>query len=100
MTFDMRGPGWLDTAGAPVFPHYEEPGDESRALLVRKTFLQNFLVEHSLELVVWHWYERMQLRDDYHQGKHPYVESSVIARLGADMKIGQGTPQRAERDLE
>jgi hypothetical protein len=53
---------------------------------VRKSFLQNFLMEHNLELIVWHWYERMQLRDDYHKGQHLYVESSVM-RLGADMKI-------------
>ncbi len=83
-----------------MFTHYEQLGNDSRAILVRKAFLQNFLMEHDLELIVWHWYERMQLRDDYHQGQHPYVESSVIARLGADMKIRQGTPQRTERDLE
>ncbi|MFF8444117.1 hypothetical protein ACF07U_25025 [Streptomyces californicus] len=100
LTFDMRGPSWLDTVGAPMFTYYEEPEDASRALLVRKPFLQKFLVEHNLELVVWHWYERMQLRDDYHQGQHPYVESNVIARLGADMNVRQGTPQRTERDLE
>ncbi|WP_425245522.1 hypothetical protein [Streptomyces sp. NEAU-NA10] len=93
-------PSWLDSAGAPMFTHYEQLGNDSRAILVRKAFLQNFLMEHDLELIVWHWYERMQLRDDYHQGQHPYVESSVIARLGADMKIRQGTPQRTERDLE
>ncbi|WP_439812347.1 hypothetical protein [Streptomyces sp. P9-2] len=100
LTFDMRGPSWLDSAGAPMFTHYEQLGNDSRAILVRKSFLQNFLMERDLELIVWHWYERMQLRDDYHQGQHPYVESSVIARLGADMKIRHGTPQRTERDLE
>jgi len=99
LTFDMRGPGWLDATGAPIFTYYEEAGSDSRALLVRKSFLRDFLVEHKLELIVLHWFERMQLHDD-HRGMHPFVESSVDARLTAGMTILQGTPRRTERDLD
>lgn len=67
---------------------------------MRKSFLRDFLVEHKLELIVLHWYQRMQLRDDYYRGKHPFVESSIGARLTAGMKIYQGAPRRTERDLD
>ncbi|MGH3766387.1 MAG: hypothetical protein ACRDTX_14765 [Pseudonocardiaceae bacterium] len=100
LTFDMRGPSWLDATGAPIFTYYEEAGNDSRTFLVRKSFLRDFLVEHKLELIVLHWYQRMQLRDDYHRGKHPYVESSIDARLTAGMKIYQGAPRRTERGLD
>jgi hypothetical protein len=100
LTFDMRGPSWLDATGAPIFTYYEKPGDNSRALLVKKPFFRDFLVEHQLELIVLHWYERMQLRNDYHRGKHPFIESSTDARLTATMKIYQGAPRRTERDLD
>ncbi|ARF75931.1 hypothetical protein B7C62_29435 [Kitasatospora albolonga] len=99
LTFDMRGPSWLDAAGVPVFTYYEEPGDNSRAFLTRKSFLRDFLAQHGLELVVWHWYERMRVRSDDHRGSHPYVESSLVARLTADMQIHPGPPRRVERDL-
>lgn len=35
LSFDMRGPGWLDADGTPVFTYFEEPGNASRALLPR-----------------------------------------------------------------
>jgi hypothetical protein len=79
LTFDLRGPSWLDATGTPIFTYYEEVGNDSRALL-RKSFLRDFLVEHKLELIVLHWYERMQLRNDYYRGKHPFVESSIDGR--------------------
>jgi hypothetical protein len=98
LTFDMRGPSWLDATGAPVFTYYEEEGNESRALLVRASFLRDLLAEHKLELIVVHWFERMQLSDD-HSDEHPFVESSVAARLTAELAIREGKPRRRERDL-
>jgi hypothetical protein len=98
LTFDIRGPSWLDGAGIPVFTYYEEPGNDSRALLVRASFLQDFLAEQKLELIMLHWFERMQLSDDY-EGKQPYVESRINARVASDLATQQGEPKRTERDL-
>lgn len=99
LTFDMGGPSWLDESGIAVFANYKNTQDDSRALLVRKTFLQAFLKEHKLELIAFHWFERMQIKDDY-SGENPYVEMSVSARLTASLAVHQGTPRRTERDLE
>lgn len=97
LTFDMRGPSWLDASGAPVFTYYEEAGNDSYALLVKASFLRAFLAGHKLELIMLHWFDRMQLSDDF-RGEHPYVESSIEARLTADLAIRQGAPRRTERN--
>ncbi|MER5261548.1 hypothetical protein ABTZ99_05615 [Actinosynnema sp. NPDC002837] len=99
LTFDMRGPSWLDAEGAPVFTYYEQGENDSRALLARASYLREFLAEDKLELIVLHWFERMELSGD-HRGKHPFVESSVDALLTSDLVILEGTPRREERDLD
>jgi len=98
LSFDMRGPSWLDADGTPVFTYYEEPGNSSRALLVRATFLREFLTIHKLELVVLHWFQRLEL-SERHNGKHPQVQSSIEARLGPDLAVRAGKPRREEHDL-
>ncbi|MET4095818.1 hypothetical protein [Arthrobacter sp. UYCu712] len=98
LTFDMRGPSWLNAAGIPVFTYYEEEGNNSHALLVRASFLRNFLTTHKLALIVLHWFDRMELKED-HSGSHPYAESRIHARMSADLKIFEGTPRRSGRDL-
>ncbi|MEV6871461.1 ATP-binding protein [Amycolatopsis sp. NPDC051128] len=98
LSFDMRGPSWLDAGGAPVFTYYEEEGNGSRALLVRATFLREFLTTHKLDLVALHWFERMELSDN-HDGKHPYVESTSDARLASDLTMHIDKERRTERDL-
>jgi hypothetical protein len=99
LSFDMRGPSWLDASGAPMFTYYEESGNGSHALLVRATFLRDFLTAHQLELVVLYWFERMELNNQYGR-KHPQVSATTSARLAADLKLHAGTPTRSEDDLD
>jgi hypothetical protein len=98
LSFDMRGPSWRDADGNPVFTYYQEPGNESRALLVRAAFLREFLTAHKLELVALHWFERMEL-SDRHDGKHPQIDATTNARLASDLSIHADKPIRTERDF-
>ena len=98
LSFDMSGPSWLDADGTPVFTYYEEPGNGSRALLVRATFLREFLTTHKLELVALHWFQRMEL-SERRDGKHPQVQSATEARLSPDLAVYEGKPRREEHDL-
>jgi hypothetical protein len=43
LSFDLRGPSWLDPAGRPAFTYYKVDGNDSTALLARTTFLRKFL---------------------------------------------------------
>jgi hypothetical protein len=81
-----------------VFTYYEKPGNDSRALLVLAAFLGEFLAAQKLELVVLHWFQRMELSDRY-DGKHPQVESAIEARVGANLTIHNGNARRREHDL-
>lgn len=98
LSFDMRGPSWLDADGHPIFTYYEEEGNGSRALLIRATFLREFLTTHKLELVALHWFERMELSDE-HDRKHPQVQSSTDAMLAPDLTLRTENQRRTERDL-
>ena len=98
LSFDMRGPSWLNADRAPVFSYYEEPGNESRALLVRADFLEEFLAVQKLELVALQWFERMELSDTYDR-KHPQVHSATEARVSANLTIHTGKARRREHDL-
>ena len=98
LSSEMHGPSWLDAGGTPVFTYHEEPGNDSRALLVRTTFLREFLAAPKLELIVLHWFQRMELNDK-HDRKYPEVQATTEARLGSDFTVRTGKPQRSERDL-
>ncbi|MFI7024752.1 hypothetical protein ACIBMZ_18745 [Micromonospora sp. NPDC049900] len=100
LTFDMRGPSWLDIQESPVFTFYQEPGSSNRALLVRASYLREVLAERDLALIVLHAFERMELKDDYdHDGPFPSISASVEARLGSDLTVHTGRPRREERDV-
>jgi hypothetical protein len=98
LSFDMQGPSWLDVDGKPMFTYHEEPGNDSRGLLVRATFLREVLAAQKLDLVVLHWFQRMELSERY-DGKHPQVQSSTEARVAADLVIRGGKRRRSEHDL-
>ncbi len=98
LNFDMAGPSWLNMDGEPTFTFYTEEGTDSRALLVRAAFLQEFLKKHGLSLILLHWFERMELKDDY-TDSNPYIESETAACLSSTLSIVEGAPRRTERNL-
>jgi hypothetical protein len=99
LSFDMRGPSWLNAGGTPVFTYYEEPGNSSHALLARASFLQDFLTAYQLELVVLHWFERMELSSE-HDRKHPQISARTNARVTANLKLHTNAPKRSEHNLD
>lgn len=56
-----------------------------------------FLAAQKLELVVLHWFQRMELSDRY-DGKQPQVESAIEARVSANLTIHTGNASRCEHD--
>jgi hypothetical protein len=98
LSLDMRGPSWLAADGAPVFTYYEEDGNDSTALLVRASFLQEFLAAHQLELIVLHWFDRMEHTTERDR-KHPQVQVATESRLEPNLTIRAGEPRRTEHDL-
>lgn len=98
LSFDLRGPSWLDTAGKPVFTYYTESGSDSTALLVKATFLREFLPVQKLQLVALHWFDRIELTSE-HDRKHPQVQVATEARLTPALVVHAGEPRRDEHDL-
>lgn len=98
LELDMRGPSWRDAAGEIVFSHYEEQDDDSCALLVKASFLREFLTAHKLVLIAMHWFERLEMSDNNY-GAHPSVESSIDAFLSADLEVHEEAPRRVMRDF-
>jgi len=96
LSLDMRGPSWLDTEGVPIFTFYEEPGNDSYALLVRQAFLRDFLANQELELVVHHWFQRMKLSDIAE--RDPFIQSEADAWFGPDLALHEVAPRRTEYD--
>ena len=94
LSFDMSGPSWLDAAGVPIFTFYEEAGNDSYSLLVRRAFLRDFLSEQKLELVVQHWFQRMKLSDT--SERQPLIQSSTDAWLASDLGIHESASRREE----
>jgi hypothetical protein len=98
LSFDLRGPSWLDTAGKPVFTYYKEDDSDITALLVRATFLREFLPAQKLQLVALHWFDRIDLTNE-HDRKHPQIQVTTEARLTPALVVYTGEPRRDEHDL-
>lgn len=96
LAFDMHGPSWLDASGSLIFAYYEEPGDDSHALLVRASYLRDFLAEHDMELLSMIWLERMELKDHYGRND-PHLDWTVEVWLDKDLVIHQGRQHRDQR---
>jgi len=70
-----------------AFTNYgNEDVDRRRALLVRDTWLQSFLKQHNLELLVAKWFER-RLLDGDRTGRHPSEEVYSAARIDAELNV-------------
>lgn len=96
LVFDDKGPCWLDAKGKIVFTSTgSEIGWRNRALLVRSSWLQEFLVKHSLEIVIGSWFERCYL-DAEQTRTHRYENVYSAARVDAKMKIHLAEPIRTE----
>lgn len=101
LSFEQQGPSWLDSTKTLAFTNYQDNKGPSHGFLVRGAFLQKFLADHDLELVISHWLERMELKSDYADNElHPRVEVQTAARLDKNLKLHCAEPKRTERDLD
>ncbi|GAC1381859.1 MAG: hypothetical protein NVSMB48_10760 [Marmoricola sp.] len=92
LSFDTRGPCWLDASGTPVFTNHQIPGSNNRAFLVRASFLREFMAKHGLALVVTLWFERFLIDGD-HTSVRPRLEVSSEGMLDSDLRL-LAEPQR------
>ena len=60
--------------------------------------MREFLAAQKLELIVLHWFRRIELTSDWN-GEHPMAESSIDAWLAPDLTIREGEPRRTEHHL-
>jgi hypothetical protein len=97
LLLDERGPSWRDAAGVIVFTNYRDrSADRRTALLVRGSWLQTFLRQHNLELLVASWFER-RLLDGDHRQRHPSQDVYSAARIDADLNITVADQVRERR---
>lgn len=100
LDFDVRGPSWFDETGVAVFTNYRDADGPGHGFLVRASYLQSFLEEHNFELLVIHWFERIEIKEDYADDElHPRVEVHSVARIDKRLRVRSAEPKRTERDL-
>lgn len=97
LSFDLRGPSWLDSTGNPVFTNYTVQGTDAEALLVRASFLREFMKTHDVELVATLWFQRMLLDGDHEA--NPYMDANSEGWFGADMVLHEGMLRRDVRNV-
>jgi hypothetical protein len=97
LLLDEHGPCWLDAQGMVVFTNVGDNSDRrGRGLLVRWHWLQGFLEEHDLDLMVASWYERGFFdRVDTHN--HRFEDVVSAARIDAQMRVHLSEPNRVDR---
>ena len=92
-----RGPCWLDAQDTVVFTNVGDSNERrGRGLLVRWHWLQTFLEEHDLDLVIASWYERRFL-DDVHTHTHRFEDVVSAARIDAQMSVHLSEPNRVDQ---
>jgi len=89
------GPTWTDRAGVIAITNLGDEDDDRRgALVVRASWLKDFLATNRLQLIFMMWHERMRLRDDHRYERDPVEEVHSYGRLDQDLKLVVTTPQR------
>lgn len=97
LLLDERGPCWLDHSGAVVFTNFGDSSDRrGRGMLVRRHWLQAFLEDHDLDLVIASWTERRFL-DSVNTHTHRFEDVVSAARIDAQMNLYPGEPNRVDR---
>jgi hypothetical protein len=97
LLLNERGPCWLDAKDRVVFTSVGDNNDRPRrGFLVHWHWLQTFLEEHDLELVVASWYERRFL-DRAATRTHRLEDVVSAARIDAQMNIHLSEPNRVDR---
>ena len=85
LTFDPHGPSWVDRDGNPTFVYYNV-GEGGSALLVRASFLKQFMADQNLELVVSAWFERRVIDGSWGR-ELPWTEAWLEGRLDASLFV-------------
>jgi hypothetical protein len=93
LTFDPAQSSWHDPQGDTLVCYKSDPALEGGALLVRASFLCQFLEANRLELIAIHSFERRQLGGS---GPYQYVEGSTLARITKHLTIKEGSSRRTQ----
>jgi len=101
-TFADAGPSWVDDAGTVLYQFQWLPQRAARGLLVRETHLTELLEQRGLELVVWGWMERMNMRSSPQMSRQrdPWVKIKHTAWLGSTLKLRSLSATREEGVLD
>lgn len=86
LTCDEQFKHWMNAKSEIVCSYETRPDGKSRALLVRASFLQEFLNANHLELLVFHWFNRTDFGGDATDAS-PFISSRGEARVTTDLKI-------------
>ncbi|MDQ1215822.1 hypothetical protein [Microbacterium arborescens] len=97
-TFTDAGPSWVDDAGTVLYQFQWIAHRAARGLLVRETHLTELLDQRGLELVVWGWMERMNMRSGPQMSRQrdPWVKVKYNAWLGSTLKLRNPSATRQE----
>jgi hypothetical protein len=89
-----NGPSWRHETGSEVlFVNYQpRDRDRDRALLVRASWLKDFLGKNNLDVVATAWYER-RLLDAERTRDHPSREVYTAARIDRELNISNADAQ-------
>lgn len=86
LTGDEQFTHWMNGKGETVCSYETRPDGKTRVLLIRASFLKGFLSVNHLELLVFHWFDRIDLSGDSNDIR-PFVDSRSEALVSAELKL-------------